>query len=547
MQSPSPQIHQSLQSSAPQILALIDRLKAICARSGLGNDAGEYKIITQIFLYKFLSDKFIYEIKCAEPSLKELDSSKLPSHLKALSADDYQMLCEDIGANVAFMPDELLPHLFAQQNTANFHKMLDEALENISSRNVEIFSITTEGGSKIKLFEPISSIIIDTSKRDNFAKALISSLVDFDFEAFFDKGYDFFAPLFEYLIKDYNKDNGGKYAEYYTPASVSSIMARILVGDSSPKSVSIYDPSAGSGTLLMSLAHTIGQDKCSIYAQDISQKSSQLLRLNLILNNLSHSIHNITQGNTLTHPKHTHKLFDFIVSNPPFKLDFSEYRAQLDAQKQRFFAGVPKVPNKKLESMAIYLCFFQHLLNSLSPKGRAAIVVPTGFITATSGIEKTLRQALVDSSSLLGCITMPPNIFATTGTNVSIVFIDRSKPHTHALLMDASKLGSKQKVEKNERTILSQDDEDKIIGTFLRQEEVKDFSISVPLESIAQKGYSFSAGQYFDFSIEHIDLSQEEFDAQLESSKARLQELFAESRVLQGEILTNFERLHFKG
>ena len=107
--------------------------------------------------------------------------------------------------------------------------------------------------------------------------------------------------------------------------------------------------------------------------------------------------------------------------------------------------------------------------------------------------------------------------------------------------------GSKQKVEKNERTILSQDDEAKIIGTFLRQEEIKDFSISVPLESIAQKGYSFSAGQYFDFSIEHIDLSQEEFDAQLESSKARLQELFAESRVLQGEIVASFERLHFKG
>lgn len=308
------------QDATPQILALIDRLKAICARSGLGNDAGEYKIITQVFLYKFLSDKFIYEIRRTEPSLEKLDSSALLSHLKSLSKDDYQMLCEDIGANVIFLPDELLPYLFERQNESNFHKRLDEALENLSSRNLEIFSITTEGGSKIKLFEPISPIITDASKRDNFAKALISSLVDFDFEAIFDKGYDFFAPLFEYLIKDYNKDNGGKYAEYYTPASVSSVMARILVGDTSPKSVSIYDPSAGSGTLLMSLAHTIGQDKCTIYAQDISQKSSQLLRLNLILNNLSHSIHNIAQGNTLTHPKHTHKLFDFIVSIRPLGL-----------------------------------------------------------------------------------------------------------------------------------------------------------------------------------------------------------------------------------
>ena len=127
---------------------------------------------------------------------------------------------------------------------------------------------------------------------------------------------------------------------------------------------------------------------------DISQKSTNLLRLNLILNKLVHSINNIIQGNTLLDPAHRDqefgvKKFDFIVSNP-FKLDFSDFRNELDKKEnnERFFAGIPKIPAKKKESMAIYLLFLQHVIYSLKPEGKAAIVVPTGFITSKSGIQK---------------------------------------------------------------------------------------------------------------------------------------------------------------
>ncbi|MFP3454153.1 N-6 DNA methylase, partial [Bacillus sp. SIMBA_154] len=109
---------------------------------------------------------------------------------------------------------------------------------------------------------------------------------------------------------------------------VSKIMARCLV-NGGENNVTCYDPSAGSGTLLMNLAHQIGEDKCTIYSQDISQKSSSLLRLNLILNDLVHSIHNIIKGNTILDPYHKQasgelEQFDYVVSNPPFKLDFSD-------------------------------------------------------------------------------------------------------------------------------------------------------------------------------------------------------------------------------
>ena len=119
----------------------------------------------------------------------------------------------------------------------------------------------------------------------------------------------------------------------------------------------------------MNLAHQIGENKCTIHSQDISQKSSNLLRLNLILNNLVHSIHNVIQGNTLVTPAHKDKngrlaTFDYIVANPPFKLDFSDFRNELDKKKNRdrFFAGIPKVPAKKKESMSIYLIFLQHII-----------------------------------------------------------------------------------------------------------------------------------------------------------------------------------------
>lgn len=292
------------------------------------------------------------------------------------------------------------------------------------------------------------------------------------------KSLIFFATIFEYLIKDYNSNSGGKYAEYYTPHAVARIMADILVPPNERgtiKSVDVYDPSAGSGTLLMNVAHAIGEDKCMIYTQDISQKSSNLLRLNLILNNLVHSLNNVIQGNTILSPYHKDssgklKQFDFIVSNPPFKLDFSDFRDQLDSQEnnERFFAGIPNIPKSKKESMAIYQLFIQHILYSLKDKGKAAIVVPTGFITAQSGIDKKIRTHLVDDKMLAGVVSMPSNIFATTGTNVSILFIDKANTGD-VVLIDASNLGEKIKDGKNQKTVLTADEERKICDTFTQK------------------------------------------------------------------------------
>ena len=113
-------------------------------------------------------------------------------------------------------------------------------------------------------------------------------------------------------------------------------------------------------------------------------------------------------------------------------MDFSDFRDDLDSKEnnERFFAGIPKVPKKKKELMAIYFMFIQHIMYSLNSNGKAAIVVPTGFLTAQSGIGKKIRQKLVKDKMLAGVVTMPSNIFATTGTNVSVLFIDKENKET---------------------------------------------------------------------------------------------------------------------
>ena len=531
-----------------QTKTLIDDLKSVCANYGLGNDGNEFKIITQVFLYKFLNDKFTLEIKQLDKKLAK--SEDLAKDLRKLKKGDYEMLTMQLSESTATLkPEHLLSSLFERQNEAKFAEIFDNTLLDIAKENSNLFSVITDGGEKIVLFENISKYVTD--KRDEFCKAIINKLVNFSFENIFHEKFDFYATIFEYLIKDYNTNSGGKYAEYFTPHAVAKIMAACLV-TKKEQDVTCYDPSAGSGTLLMNIAHAIGEENCTVYSQDISQKSSNLLRLNLILNDLVHSIPNIVKGNTILEPYHKEasgqlKQFDFIVSNPPFKLDFSDYVKDLDtkANHERFFAGMPNIPNAKKESMAIYPLFIQHIMYSLTKKGKAAIVVPTGFITAQSGIERKIRERLVEQKMLRGVISMPSNIFATTGTNVSILFIDNANKKGDIVLMDASKLGTTVKEGKNQKVLLSHEEEQLIIKTFNKHEAVEDFTVVVSYEQIAEKNYSFSAGQYFDVKIEYTDITPKEFAKKMEGFKMNLDSLFLESKKLEKEIQKQLEGIKY--
>ncbi|MFK4333478.1 type I restriction enzyme M protein [Bacillus sp. RC240] len=509
-----------------KIKIIIDELKAMCSDLGLSNTGDEYKIISELFTYKFLNDKLKYEFENREDKDETFDE-----------------FVDLVGANTAKMRSEhLIENLYQLQNKQEFHKTFDKVLVEISDMNIDIYSIETVTGQKKGLFDPLSNYIRDEKKEVELAKRAINILVKEDFPNIYEQNFDFFSSIFEYLIKDYNKDSG-KYAEYFTPAFAGNIMAEILADDKDIQNVSLYDPSAGSGTLVLCLANVVGTQNCTIFTQDISQKSSQFLRINLILNNLAHSLHNVIEGNTLTVPGHLNKdgnlkKFDYIVSNPPFNTDFSAIVIELENDLfNRFFAGIPNVPNKKKDSMAIYQVFLQHILASLSDKGKAAVVVPTSFCTAASGIPKTYRKKLIDDNLLRGVIHMPSNIFATTGTSVSIIFIDKEKTTEDVMLIDASGLGTKTKLEDGQRTLLSKDEIQEIIETFKKRIEKPEFSKVVENKLIKGFGYSVQAAQYVEHKVEEIGLDVDDRIAELSASTVELLDKSAEIEIELRKIL----------
>lgn len=537
-------------------IALIDSLKSTTGAYGLAGTGSEYKIVTELFLYKFFNDKFGFEAKRDKvygPRLSKAE--KWDAEYDSFTEDEVEDLFSYLPASVPRLkPEHTLSHLYNSSGKGDFSTLLDATLVDIAELNADNFAVTTSGKSRVNIFSKVTTYITDIQKRDEFAKALMRNVASFNFEDVFTEKYDFFSHIFEHLLKGFNNAGGGKYAEYYTPRAIAQVMARLLVGDNADlRGITCYDPSAGTGTLLMALAHQIGEDRCSIFSQDISEKSSEMLRLNLILNNLSASLPNVVQGNTLLEPSHKEangslRKFDFIVSNPPFKLDFPEYRDTLASDGIRFWAGVPNAvakvdPNKP--KMAIYTCFIQHVLNSLKPTGKGAIVIPTGFITAKSSVEKRILQRIVDEKWVYGCVSMPSNVFATTGTNVSVLFFDKSGASDKVILIDASKLGEEYKEGNNQKRRLRNFEIDQIVNTFQNKESVEDFSVAVTYDEIKEKGYSLSAGQYFDIKIDYVDITEEEFNQRMSDYKSTLSTMFEESHRLEYEIMAQLNSLKF--
>lgn len=532
-----------------KIHKMVDDLQGLCSTVGLSNTANEEVVVTSVFLYKFLNDKFMHNL---EAFAKELDMSKedILTNEKMLNR-----FYKQNSTDVAFAYEDTIEYLINHLEQEDFYKQFDDALVRIANNvHNEAFAVETAEGEKTPLFTPLT-VLVEGKQRNNFAKAIFGIIAQdkFDFSDAFDGGFDFYSAIFEYLIKNYNVASG-TYAEYFTPQTVSSIMAKILVGMSDKiEAAEIYDGAAGSGSLILHLAHELGQEsgmnRAIVYTQDISAKSSRFLRLNMMLNGKSESLGNIIRGDTLESPAHymvEHepdsglKRFSYITMNPPFKTDFSATRDRIEQKWQdtnRFFAGIPKIPNAKKASMAIYLCFLQHAMYSLKEDGKAALVVPTGFLTAKSGIELSIRQKMVDTGMLKGVVQMPSNIFANTGTNVSVVFLDRANKSDDVILIDASKMGEKVKEGKNQKTVLRDHEVSQIIDTFLNRDVIDDFSVIVSFEDIKEKNYSFSAGQYFEIKIEYVDITAEEFAAKMNEYEASLTEKFQKGHELEERIL----------
>lgn len=548
---------------------LISEIKKCINTAGIDKDSSEFQVLTELFLYKFLNDKFKHEAK--KHCLKLAEAKDYDSAFKKLSDSEYQELLLGLDESTAVInKNQTISYLYSQQEYLdkdghNFAWLFDKTLVDIGNQNVDIFSVLTENNNKIKLFEGVCKNIIDENKRNGFAKAVINKLINADnFENVFAEKYDFFSTIFEHLISEYNSNGGGSNAEYYTPKSIAQVIGKILVNEP-VQNVEVCDPTAGSGTLLMAIAHEIGEDKCTIYSQDLTQKSVKLLRLNLILNNLTHSLPNVKQADILEYPQFLNdsgnnlRQFDFIVSNPPFKTDFSTSRDKCISdshirvingkEQKRFFAGVPNIPNADKNKMPIYLMVLQHILYSLKDNGKAGIVVPTKFLDWTDKIARAIRQYLIDNKFLRAVVSMPPNVFANTGTSVSVLFIDKSKVNEEVFLFDASEMGRSETIKINnkklKKTILDEKDQEYIISSINGKKVEKGKSVCESIEKIKEKKYSLVAGQYFDIEIEHENLTKDQFDERMAQYDIELRNLFKKSNDIQDELLEQIKKVKY--
>ena len=544
-----------------KIESMIDELQGLCSQQGLSNTASEEEVVTTVFLYKFLNDKFMYNLnKFGE------DIGETVEELLANENDELDAFYDEHSQDVMFRTEDTIESLVKHVSKDNFYEHFDAALERISNYEAnDKFKVEEADGTRLPLFTCLSDLVSRDS-RNGFAVSIFSIITQekFQFQDAYENSFDFYSTVFEYLIKNYNVASG-TYAEYFTPQACSSIISKILVNMSEIDENKLYeitDFAAGSGSLILHLANELGHGKfgnrARVYTQDISAKSSRFLRLNMMLNGLTESLDNIIKGDTLLTPAHYNvahdpssglKKYDFITINPPFKTDFSSTRDDIKHKWQntdRFFAGIPNIPKTKKDSMAIYTCFLQHVLYSLKDDGKAAVIVPTGFITAQSGIEKKIREKIVNEHWLKGVISMPSNIFANTGTNISIIFIDKTNQNGEVLLMDASDMGKKVKEGKNQRVVLSDKEVKQIEDIFINHEVVEDRSVSVTYDEIKEKNYSLSAGQYFEVKIEYVDLTPEEFEEKINNYKENLNKHFAIGHDLEKEIFASLEEIKYE-
>lgn len=305
-------------------------------------------------------------------------------------------------------------------------------------------------------------------------------------------GDDILGDVYEYFMKKFATEAGKSKGQFYTPAEVSRIMAKIIgVEKATSSTQTAYDPTCGSGSLLLKVGDE-APVKISLYGQEIDSAVANLARMNMIMHGQTTA--EIVQGNTLASPKFTEndklKTFDFAVANPPFSQ--KNWMDGVDVENDpyhRFDDGVPPAKNGDY-------AFLLHLIKSLKPsKGKGAIILPHGVLFR-GGAEAQIRRNLIKKGYIKGIIGLPPNLFYGTGIPAVIIVLDKENASARkgVFMIDASR-GFKKDGAKNR---LRERDIHKIVTTFLDFKEIPGYSKMVSLEEIEKNDFNLNIPRYID-------------------------------------------------
>lgn len=322
--------------------------------------------------------------------------------------------------------------------------------------------------------------------------ALVTIFADLDFRGSRAEGDDLLGDAYEYLMRHFATESGKSKGQFYTPAEVSRILAKVVgIGPKTRQDQTVYDPTCGSGSLLLKAAAEAPRG-ITIYGQERDNATWALSKMNMILH--GNEVADIRKGNTLTSPQFTHgdklQTFDFAVMNPPFS--DKSWSSGLDKDYGRFEFGRPPAKNGDY-------AFLLHVIKSLKSTGKAAVILPHGVLFR-GGAEAAIRRELLKRGYIKGIIGLPPNLFYGTGIPACIVVLDKENAagRTGVFMIDASK-GFMKDGNKNR---LRPQDIHKIVDIFTKQTEVERYSRMVPLTEIAgpKNNYNLNIPRYIDSS-----------------------------------------------
>lgn len=320
--------------------------------------------------------------------------------------------------------------------------------------------------------------------------AVLKGVAELNFGNFEDNHIDLFGDAYEFLISNYAANAGKSGGEFFTPQHVSKLIAQLAMHKQTSVN-KIYDPAAGSGSLLLQAKkqfedHIIEE---GFFGQEINHTTYNLARMNMFLHNINYDKFDIVLGNTLTNPQFgDEKPFDAIVSNPPYSVKWIGADDPTLINDDRFAPAGVLAPKSKAD-----FAFVLHALSYLSAKGRAAIVCFPG-IFYRGGAEQKIRKYLVDNNFVETVISLAPNLFYGTSIAVNILVLSKHKTDNHTQFIDASGEGFFKKATNN--NILEDKHIDKIIEIFDKKQEVEYVAKSIDNRQIAENDYNLSVSSY---------------------------------------------------
>ncbi|SDS61363.1 type I restriction-modification system subunit M [Microbacterium paraoxydans] len=450
-------------------------------------DGWDFKsYVLGMLFYRFISENLTAYINKGEHEAgdAEFDYARLPD-----AAAEFGRAETVAEKGFYIVPSELFANV---RTRAASDENLNETLERVF-KNIEGSALGTDSEDDLKgLFDDLdvnsNKLGATVPKRNKTLVKLLDAIGDLPLGDLQDNSIDLFGDAYEYLMQMYAANAGKSGGEYYTPQEVSELLARITVlGKTTVNKV--YDPAAGSGSLLLKFAKVLGKENVrdGFYGQEINLTTYNLARINMFLHDINYADFNLAHGDTLIDPAHwDDEPFEAIVSNPPYSIRWDGDANPLLINDERFAPAGVLAPKSKAD-----LAFTMHILSWLAVNGTAAIVEFPGVLYR-GGAEQKIRKYLIDNNYVDAVIQLPPDLFFGTTIATCIIVLKKSKTDNSVLFIDASaeftRAGNKNK--------LTPDHQQNILTTLEGRVETAHYSTLVSNADIAANGYNIAVSSY---------------------------------------------------